>query len=112
MNRSDTDIRRDVEAELQWDPSIDDPKIVVTVSDGIVTLTGEVRHLTGRWAAEDIAKRVSGVRAIANEIQVSIPLSGIRSDTEIAEAAPNARQWNVATATSSITPIVNEGCVT
>jgi osmotically-inducible protein OsmY len=112
MKRSDTDIRRDVEAELQWDPSIDDRNVGVIVSDGVVTLTGEVTHLTGRWAAEDIAKRVSCVRAIANEIQVKLPLSGIRSDTEIAEAAANALRWNVATATSPITPIVNNGCVT
>jgi osmotically-inducible protein OsmY len=112
MKRSDTDIRRDVEAELQWDPSIDDRNVGVIVSDGVVTLTGEVTHLTGRWAAEDIAKRGCGVRAIANEIQVKLPLSGIRSDTEIAEAAANALRWNVATATSPITPIVNNGCVT
>jgi hypothetical protein len=93
MKRSDTDIRRDVEAELQWDPSIDDRKIGVFVSDGVVTLTGEVTHLTGRWAAEDIAKRVSGVRAIATEIQVKPPLSEIRSDTDIAEAAANAPKY-------------------
>lgn len=112
MKRSDTDIRRDLEAELQWDPNIDDRKIGVIVCDGIVTLTGEVTRLTGRWAAEDIAKRVSGVRAIANEIQVRLPLSGICSDTEIAEAAANALRWKVATAASSITPIVDRGYVT
>lgn len=101
MKRLDADIRRDVEAELQWDPSIDDLKIAVIVSGGVVTLTGEVTHLTGRWAAENIAKRVSGVRAIANEIQVKLPLSGIRSDTDIAEAAANAPRWNVATPSRS-----------
>ncbi len=69
-------------------------------------------HLTGRWAAEEIVKRVSGVRAIANEIQVKLPSTGVRSDTEIAEAAANALRWNVATANSSITPIVSQGCVT
>ncbi len=112
MKRSDTDIRRDVEAELQWDPSIDDRKIGVIVSDGIVTLTGEVTHLTGRWAAEDIAKRVSGVRAIANEVEVKLPSTGIRSDTEIAEAAASVLRWNIANASSAITPIVHQGCVT
>jgi hypothetical protein len=81
--RCDTDFRRDVEAELQWDPSIDDRKIGIIANDDIVTLTGEVTHLTGRWAAEEIAKR----------------------------AAANALRWNVGTATSSTTPIVNEGCV-
>jgi osmotically-inducible protein OsmY len=111
MKRTDLDIRRDVESELQWDPSIEDRRIGVIVSDGIVTLTGEVTHMTSRWAAEDIAKRVSGVRAIVNEIQVKIPLSGIRSDRDIAEACANALRWNVATATSAITPIVNRGCV-
>jgi osmotically-inducible protein OsmY len=48
MKRADSDIRRDVEAELQWDPSIDDLKIGVMVADGVVTLSGEVTHLTGR----------------------------------------------------------------
>src|SRR5580704_11341025 len=74
--RTDAEIRRDVESELQWDPSVDDKKIGVIVNNGVVTLTGEVSHFAGKWAAEDIAKRVSGVRAIANDLQVKIPLSG------------------------------------
>ncbi len=112
MRRPDIDIRRDVEAELQWDPRIDDRKISVSATDGIVTLTGETAHFAGRHVAEEIAKRVNGVRAIANDIQVKIPLSGVRSDTEIAAAAAKALRWNVATANSSITPIVKEGRVT
>ena len=63
------------------------------VNGGVVTLTGEVSQ--GKWAAEDITKRVSGVRAIANDIRVTIPLSGVRTDTDIAVAAANALQWNV-----------------
>jgi osmotically-inducible protein OsmY len=47
----DADIRRDVESELQWDPSIDDKKIGVIVNNGVVTLTGEVSHFAGKWAA-------------------------------------------------------------
>src|SRR5450631_3586061 len=82
--KTDIEIRRDVESELQWDPSVDDKKIGVIVNDGVVTLTGEVCHFGGKWAAEDITKRVSGVRAIANEIHVRIPLAGARSDTDIA----------------------------
>lgn len=112
MKRPDIDIRRDVEAELQWDPRIDDRKISVTVADGIVTLTGEVTHFEGRRVAAEIAKRVSGVRAMANDIEVKIPLSGVRSDSGIAAAAAKALRWNVATANSSITPVVNEGSVT
>jgi osmotically-inducible protein OsmY len=108
----DAEIRRDVEAELQWDPSIDDKKIGVIVNNGIVTLTGEVANFAGKWSAEDIAKRVSGVRAIANDIQVKIPLSGIRSDTDIAEAAANALRWNVSLAGTQIKPVVKDGWIT
>jgi osmotically-inducible protein OsmY len=110
--RTDADIRRDVEAELRWDPSIDDRKIGVIVHDGVVTLTGEVSHYSGRWVAEDIAKRVGGVRAIADEIQVKLPLTGVRNDTEIAEAAANALRWHVATTSMQIKPVVKDGWIT
>ncbi len=110
--KTDVEIRRDVESELQWDPSIDAKKIGVIVNDGVVTLTGEVSHFAGKWTAEDITKRVSGVRAIANEIKVKIPLAGARSDTDIAEAAANALRWHVATGGESVKPVVVDGWVT
>lgn len=110
--KTDAEIRRDVESEMQWDPSIDDSTIGVIVRDGVVTLTGEVGHFGGKWAAEDVAKRVKGVRAIANEIQVKIQGAGMRSDTDIAEAAANALRWNVCTGTSQIQPVVKDGYVT
>jgi osmotically-inducible protein OsmY len=110
--KSDTEIRRDVESELQWDPSVDDKKIGVIIKDGIVTLTGEACHFAGKRAAEDVTKRVAGVRAIANEIHVKIPLSGARNDTDIAEAAANALRWHVVTGTAQIKPVVIDGWVT
>jgi osmotically-inducible protein OsmY len=110
--KTDADIRLNVESELQWDPSIDDKKIGVIVNNGVVTLTGEVSYFAGKWTAEDIAKRVSGVRAIANDIQVSIPLSGVRTDTDIAEAAANALRWNVSLSGTQIKPVVKDGWVT
>src|ERR1035441_9395829 len=100
--KTDAEIRRDVESELQWDPSIDDGEIGVIVNGGVVTLTGDVGHYQGKCAAEDITKRVSGVRAIANDIQVKIPMSGIRTDTEIAEAAANALRWNFSLADTQV----------
>ena len=110
--KTDTEIRRDVESELQWDPSVDEKKIAVIVNDGVATLTGEVCHFAAKWVAEDIAKRVSGVRAIANEIKVNMPLSGARSDTDIAVAAANALSWHVATGGAPIKPVVIDGWVT
>jgi osmotically-inducible protein OsmY len=109
--KTDAEIRRDVESELKWDPSLDDRLIGVIVHEGIVTLTGEVSHYSGRWTAEDIAKRVGGVRAIANEIQVKIPLTGMRSDTDIAEAAANQLRWQVATFSAQIKPVVKDGWI-
>jgi osmotically-inducible protein OsmY len=109
--RTDAEIRRDVESELQWDPSIDDKRMGVAVSNGVVTLTGDVPHYSGRWAAEDVVKRVNGVRAIANDIQIKLPASGTRTDTEIAEAAANALRWNVSLSGAEIRPVVNDSWV-
>jgi osmotically-inducible protein OsmY len=110
--KTDTEIRRDVQTELEWDPSLDERKVGVIVKNGVVTLTGEVAQFSDRWNAEDITKRVAGVAAIANEIQVRVPIAGARTDTEIAEAAANALRWHVATAHTQIKPIVKEGWVT
>jgi osmotically-inducible protein OsmY len=112
MSRSDLDIRCDVQSELQWHPEIDDSRIGVIVTDGIVTLSGEVPCAGGRWAAQNITKRVDGVRAIANEIEVQTPFSGAHSDTEIAESAAAALRRNVVTATTAVTPVVKQGRVT
>jgi len=109
--RTDAEIRRDVESELQWNPSIDDKRIGVAVSNGVVTLTGDVPYYSGRWEAEDVVKRVNGVRAIANDIQIKIPVSGARTDTEIAEAAANALRWNVSLSAAEIKPVVKDGWV-
>ncbi len=110
--KTDAKIRRNVELELQWEPSVDDKKIAVIVNDGVVTLTGEVPHYWGRWNAEDAAKRVKGVRAIANELEVSMPATGVRTDSDIAAAAANALRWHVSVSDSPITPVVNGGWVT
>ncbi len=109
--KTDAEIRRNVESELQWDPSVDDKRIGVAVSDAVVTLTGDVPHYSGRWAAEDAVKRVAGVRAIANDIQIKIPASGARTDTDIAEASANALRWNVSLTGTDIKPVVKEGWV-
>lgn len=83
--RTDSEIKRDVEAELQWDPDIDATDIAVSVNEGVATLTGFVRSYTQKWEAERIAKRVAGVRAVANDIQVR--LGSDRPDPEIARDA-------------------------
>ena len=68
--KMDTDLRGDVEKELEWDPRFDARDIGVAVKAGVVTLSGEVRSYAERWAAQGAAQLVSGVKAIANEIEV------------------------------------------
>jgi osmotically-inducible protein OsmY len=110
--KSDTEIQRDVQNEMQWDPSLEESAIGVKVHDGVVTLLGDVPHYSDRWTAEDIAKRVSGVRAVANDIEVKIPALGERSDTDIASAAVTALEWNVSLGSADIKAVVRHGWIT
>jgi osmotically-inducible protein OsmY len=71
--KPDSDIKRDVEEELRWDPDIDATDIAVSVANGVVTLSGFVRSYTQKWQAERDAKRVAGVLAVANDIEVRLP---------------------------------------
>jgi osmotically-inducible protein OsmY len=91
--KTDSDLRRDVERELEWEPSVDERRIGASVIDGIVTLTGEVSSYSEKWRAERAVERVAGVRGIANEIDVKSTLD--RSDTDIAKMAVDALDANV-----------------
>jgi osmotically-inducible protein OsmY len=110
--KTDADIRRDVQSELQWDPGVDDRRIAVAVDNGVVTFTGEVSSYCARMAVETVGRRIVGVRAIANDVDVKFPCAGVRSDCEIAEGAALALASHFATRTAAITPIAREGHVT
>jgi osmotically-inducible protein OsmY len=107
--RPDQDIGRNVEAELNWDPEIDASDVAVTVKDGVVTLTGIVRKYTEKYAAERIAKRVLGVKAVANDLQVKLPTE--RLDREIAQDAVGALNRALPTASQRIKVIVRDGSI-
>jgi osmotically-inducible protein OsmY len=110
--KTDTELMSDVQAELDWDSSVDDRGIVIAVKDGIVTLAGHVGSYVDKWAAEKAVKGVAGVSAVANDIEVKIGTAGQRSDREVAEAAVNALKSNVSVPASDIRAIVNDGWVT
>lgn len=92
--RTDAQIQQDVLAELKWDARVQPNEVGVSVKNGVVTLTGYAASYTKKWAAEEIAHRVRGVKAVANDIQVKLPGSSERTDSEIAEAAARALEWN------------------
>src|SRR5919206_4142195 len=81
--KSDSEIERDVKDELSWNPDLDATDIAVSVKEGVVTLTGFARSYTDKFEAEAAAKRVSGVVAIANDIEVRMPSADERPDPEI-----------------------------
>ena len=110
LNRSDIEMQKDVLAELRWDARLQPNEIGVIVKDGVVTLTGWVDSYFKKWYAEDAAHRVDGVRAVANDIQIK--LAGERTDADIAKAALNALQWNVALPADKISLTVSRGFVT
>jgi len=99
-------------AELKWEPSVSPNEIGVVVKDGVVTLTGWVDAYTKRWAAEDAAHRVRGVKAVANDIAVRLPTGDQRTDPDIAEAAIRALHWDAFVPADRIQVTVSKGWVT
>jgi len=110
--KSDSDIKRDVEAELQWDPDIDATDIAVAVKDGVVTLTGFVRRYMHKWQAESDAKRVAGVTAVANDIEVRLPTGSERPDPEIARDAVAALHTELPYSSQNMKVVVKDGWIT
>ena len=94
MYKTDSELQKDVMNELKWDPSVTATALSVTATNGIVTLRGNVPHYYEKTTADEAAHRVSGVRAVADEITVNILGSYERSDEDIARAALSALAWN------------------
>jgi osmotically-inducible protein OsmY len=110
--RTDAQIQSDVITELKWEPRVQPNEIGVIVKNGVVTLTGTVDSYTKRWAAEDAAHRVRGVKAVANDIEVRLNESGTRSDTDIAAAAIRALEWDALVQADKLDITVSKGWVT
>jgi hypothetical protein len=90
----DKELQRQVIDELSWDPAVDATAIGVSVDSGVIVLSGTVRSLSEKWAAERAAERVRGVKAISDEIVVEPSGDFRRDDQDIARAAINALDWN------------------
>ena len=110
--KSDLQLQRDVLEELTFEPSINAAHIGVAVRDGVVTLTGHVSSYAEKYTAERAAKRVAGVKAVANEIDVKLPGSSIRSDQDIAGAALKALQESPTIPKDSVRVTVSSGWIT
>lgn len=109
--KTDNQIQKDVLDELKWEPLLKAAEIGVSVKDGIVTLSGEVDSYSKKLAAEHAAKRISGVKAIAEDIQVGLAPIYRKTDAEIASAVVNALKWHTAVQQEKIKIKVEDGVV-
>ncbi len=109
--KSDIQIQKDVMDEIKWEPYLNAAQIGVAVKNGIVTLSGNVDSFSKKVTAEKAAKRVAGVKAVAEEIQVGVSPSFRKTDTEIAEAVLNALKWHAAIQEEKIKIKVEDGTV-
>jgi osmotically-inducible protein OsmY len=110
--KSDSDIKKDVEEELRWDPDLTSDDIAVSVKDGVVMLSGFAPSYLDKYKAEEDAKRVAGVAGVANDIEVRLPASDQRPDPDIARDAVEAIKNALPFSHKDIKVVVADGWIT
>jgi osmotically-inducible protein OsmY len=110
--KTDAQLKKDVNAELEWDPSINATHVGVAVADGVVTLTGRLDTFAEKHAVERAVQRVQGVKAVAMELDVKLETGHRRNDSEIATAAESALRWQALVPADHIQVVVERGWVT
>lgn len=110
--KTDSELQKDVLAELKWEPSINATEVGVTVKDGIVTLTGYLNTYAEKITAEKATKRVLGVKAVVEKIEVKILGSDKRTDIDIAKAALDRLKWDTSVPKEGVLVKVENGWIT
>jgi len=110
--KTDLEIQNDVMEELKWEPFLNSAEIGVSVKNGIVSLSGIVDTYAKKITAEKAAKRIDGVKAVAEELEVKLSDSGWRDDIEVAEAILNTLKWQTSVDEDQIKIKVENGWVT
>ncbi len=110
--KSDTQIQMDVRAELKWESEVDELKIGVSVTNGAVTLTGHVPTYRQKMVVLSATKRVIGVLAVVNNIDVRLESQHRTTDEGLAERIANVLKWNVSVPGKDIQAEVKNGVVT
>lgn len=94
IKRTDGQLQMDVLNELKWEPGVRHAKIGVSVDNGVVTLSGLVPTYSEKVIAEQTARRVKGVRAVAEDLEVRLDYQPKTSDAEIAKRVADVLEWN------------------
>jgi osmotically-inducible protein OsmY len=112
MMKTDSQLQQDVMDELQWEPRVDHANIGVAAKDGVITLSGFVSSYASKIAAEKAARRVKGVRGLAEEIEVRFASDPKTSDPEIAKRIADMFDWSVTIPKNKVQVKVEHGWVT
>jgi osmotically-inducible protein OsmY len=112
IEKTDTELKNDVLSELKYEPSVKVSDIGVLVKDGTVTLNGYATSYSEKWEAVHATKRVAGVKAIADDIEVKLADSFPRTDGDIATAALNQIGWSTTVPTGTVMVTVDKGWIT
>ena len=108
---TDKHIQQNVLQELDWEPQVKSTDVGVSVENGVVSLSGFIDSYEEKVQAEKAAKRVYGVRAVANDLEVKLG-QGPRPDPEIAAAAANALEQRITVPHEEIDVTVRDGWIT
>lgn len=108
----DHELQQAVQAGLAWEPRVTAAHIGISAEGGVVTLNGHVETYPEKWAAEEAAAGVRGVRAVANEIEVRLPFERQRDDKDIAAAALDRLAWSAGIPAERFQVMVEKGWVT
>ena len=109
---TDQSLRQSVLDELAWDPSVTEAHIGVTARSGVVTLTGHVGSYSEKCAAEHAVGRVSGVKAIAEELEIRYLYGVGHGDEDIAKQALNVLSWDLSVPKDKVKVMIDKGWVT
>jgi osmotically-inducible protein OsmY len=110
--KTDSQLKHDINAELEWDPAVDAAHVGVAVEDGVVTISGHLSDYAEKYAVERAVHRVAGVRAVAVEVDIKLDPRHQRSDAEIAAAIEAAFGWHAKIPADRIRVRVEQGRVT
>jgi osmotically-inducible protein OsmY len=111
--KTDAQLQQDVQAELKWEPLLSAAQIGVSAKDGVITLTGTVDGYAKKSEAEDAVKRVAGVKAVVEKIEVKYPSTWAKKDDgDIAAEIVNAFKWNWEVPSDKVKARVEKGWVT
>jgi osmotically-inducible protein OsmY len=110
--KTDSQLKKDVNDELEWEPAVHAQRIGVEVNDGVVTLSGEVSSFSEKWSAERVAQRVPGVKALAVSLKVNLGDSSRRTDADIARSANDTLSWTNYLPIDAVKVMVEDGWLT